>query len=382
MLPLIVVSALACGLCAPLPERFVERYGGAEFDRGVHVSPTSDGGFAVVGVTRSFGHGGDDVYLVRTDSAGAVLWSRAYGGPGTDNGWSVLETADGFLLAGYTQSFGAGGYDFYVVRTDGRGDVRWSRTYGGAGDDLCWALSATRDGGFLLAGETTGSGAGEEDFLLVRIDGDGNELWSRTHGGPAGDRCFAVAPASDGGFMLAGQTYSYGAGDRDAYVVKTDRDGQVVWTRTFGGAASDVGHGISRTADGAFVMTGYTTSFATAGDDPLLVKIDEQGALRWRRVIPLAGRNHTLTGEEDEDGGFFLVGFTEYVGTGETAALLVKTDPAGQLLWQQEVLPTIPGESFGYTVRAVPGGGCVFTGHTTVGSAGGRDVLLVSLDDA
>ena len=110
-------------------------FGGPDLDRGVFVSPTKDGGYIAVGVTKSFGKGGEDVYLVKTDSNGEFLWSKTYGGTDQDNGWSVHETPDGFVLAGFTKSFGAGGFDFYLIKTDSDGEIDWSKTYGGEGDD-------------------------------------------------------------------------------------------------------------------------------------------------------------------------------------------------------------------------------------------------------
>jgi hypothetical protein len=358
---------------------FEKVFGGPELDRGVYVSPTQDSGYIVVGYSQSFGQGDEDIYLVKTDSAGELMWTRTIGGTDEDNGWAIREIADGFILAGFTKSFGAGGYDFYLVKTDATGEVVWSETYGGPDDDRCWALALTGDGGYLLAGETASSGAGERDFFIVKTDSRGGEDWSRTYGGKRDDRCFAVALVSDGGYMLAGQTYSEGAGDRDVYIVKISASGDLQWSQTFGGPASDVGHYIVRTSDGAFVVTGYTTSFAPAGDDPYLIKIDAQGKTHWTRVLAMDGVNHTLTGEQATDGGFFLVGFSEYPARRVVGAVVVKTDPEGNLDWYRNIMSTDYGESFGYTVRATSDGGCIFTGHTTVNSAGNRDLMLVKV---
>lgn len=375
----VAVVVFAVGAPARQSTGFERVFGGSDLDRGVFVSPTRDGGYIAVGFTTSFGSGDEDVYLVRTDSEGELLWSQTYGGSDSDNGWSVHETTDGFVLAGFTRSFGSGGFDLYLIETDKGGELRWSRTYGGEGDDRSWALAATRDGGFVLAGETTSSGSGEEDCLLVKTNASGTELWSRTYGGERGDRCFSIVQADDGGFLLAGQTYSEGAGDRDVYVLKTDPSGVLEWSRTFGGAASDVGHYITRTSDGHFVVTGYTASLASDGDDPYLIKIGARGETQWTRVMNMEGINHTLTGEQARDGGFFLTGFSAYPETGSSAALLVKTDPHGRLEWQRDILSTVRGESFGYTVRATVDGGCVFTGHTTVDAAGSLDLLLAKV---
>ena len=354
--------------------------GGLDRDRGVFVSPTSDGGYVAVGLTRSFGEGDDDIYLVRIDATGSVLWTQTYGGPETDNGWSVHESAGGLVIAGFTESFGMGGFDCYLIRTDLEGEMQWSKTFGGEHNDRCWALLPASDGGYVLVGETTSFGSGAEDCYLIKTDASGNEVWSKTFGGEKGDRCFSIAQADDGGFLLAGQTYSEGAGDRDVYLVKTDASGNEVWSKTFGGPASDVGHSVTRTAEGDFVVTGYTTSFAIAEDDPYLIKIDARGQTQWTRVIAMEGVNHTLTGEQAADGGFFLGGFSNFGPNGANAALLVKTDGDGNLEWSRDLFVTTTGQSLGYTVRATSDGGSILTGHTTVGSTGDLDLFMVKVD--
>ena len=354
--------------------------GGPDVDRGVFVSPTSDGGYVAVGVTKSFGAGGEDIYLVKTDATGNVLWTQAYGGPKEDNGWSVHESAGSLVLAGFTESFGTGGFDCYLVKTNGEGVMQWSKTYGGAGKDRCWGLLSTSDGGFVLVGETTSSGSGAEDCYLIKTDASGNEVWWKTYGGDKSDRCFSIVQADDGGFLLAGQTYSEGAGDRDVYLIKTDASGMQEWSKTFGGAASDVGHSVTRTTEGDFVVTGYTTSFAIAEDDPYLIKIDATGHTLWTRVIPMEGVNHTLTGEQTTDGGFILGGLAEFRATGGRGALLVKIDAEGNLEWSRDIFHTTTGGSVGYTVRATPDGGGILTGHTTEGSAGDVDLFMVKVD--
>jgi hypothetical protein len=292
----------------------------------------------------------------------------------------VREHAGRLVVAGFTDSFGAGGFDCYLVATNLEGEMLWSKTFGGEGEDYCWGLVPADDGGYVLVGETTSFGSGAEDCYLVKTDASGNEVWSATFGGQEGDRCFSIAPAEDGGFLLAGQTYSEGAGDRDAYLVSTDASGQQRWSRTFGGSVSDVAHSVTRTAEGDFIVTGYTTSLASDQDDPYLIRIDAEGELRWTRVIPMEGVNHTLTGEQATDGGFVLGGFSELSSTGARGALLVKTDAEGNLEWFRDILLTTAGRSVGYTVRATFDGGSILTGHTTEGSAGDLDLLLVKSD--
>lgn len=359
---------------------FVQVFGGAGIDRGIYVSPTSDGGYVAIGLSTSFGDGNENIYLVRTDAAGNELWSKTYGGAGTDNGWSVHESGDGLILAGFTDSIGAGSFDCYLARADAEGVTQWSTTFGGPGSDRCWGVLPLGADGFALVGETAEPN-GAEDCYLIRTDASGNELWSQTFGGDQSDRCFAIT-ASDDGFVLAGQTYSEGAGDRDAWVIGTDASGNELWAHTFGGPESDVAHGVAPTGDGGFVVTGYTTSLAQEADDPYLIKLDAEGNVQWTRVIAMPGIAHTITGEQTTDGGFILGGFTVLPESGLRSALLIKTEGTGRLVWSRDILPTTEGESFGYTVRATSDGGAVLTGHTTVGSAGGPDLLLFKVDRA
>jgi len=354
--------------------------GGPGIDLGVFVSPTSDGGYVAVGVTTSFGEGNEDIYLVKTDITGEPLWTQTFGGPETDNGWSVHEHAGGLVIAGFTDSFGAGDFDCYLIVTNLEGEMQWSQTFGGGAKDRCWSVLPADDGGYVLAGETTSFGSGAEDCYLIKTDASGNEEWSRTFGGEEGDRCFSIAQAEDGGFLLAGQTYSEGAGDRDVYLVRTDAAGKQLWSKTFGGSASDVGHSVARTAEDDFIVTGYTTSLAIAEDDPYIIKIDAGGEVQWTRVIPMDGVNHTITGEQTTDGGFILGGFSEFRSNGARGALLVKMDGEGNLEWFRDLLLTTAGRSVGYTVRATADGGSILTGHTTEGSAGNLDLLLVKVD--
>jgi hypothetical protein len=354
--------------------------GGPKNDRGVTVSTTADGGFIIVGVTESRGSGGEDVYLVRLDAEAKVVWESAFGGARDDDGWSVVETASGgFVVAGFSDSSGGGGFDCTLTSTDSTGNPQWSRHYGGAELDRCWSMAAT-SGGWVVAGETASSGSGERDCYLVRTDDAGNELWSRTYGGTKDDRCFSVAAAKDGGFVLAGQTFSEGAGDRDAWILKTDARGELEWSATRGGTASDVAHSVVVDHNGNILVIGYTTSFAETPDDPMLLKYTGDGKLEWSRVLAMDGHNKTITGSLASGGGLCVTGVSTEGHPSTNAALILKVDGSGQVLWTARVLPTSVGETFGYGVTATADGGCAITGHTTRDSAGRFDLFFARVD--
>jgi len=206
---------------------FTETFGGEEDDRAYAVQQTTDGGYIIAGRTESFGAGDWDVYLVKTDGEGNEEWYRTFGDEAYDIAYAVQQTTDGgYIIAGYTESFGAGGWDVYLVKTDGEGNEEWYRTFGGAGYDVAWSVQQTTNGGYIIAGFTTSFGAGSSDAYLVKTDEEGNEEWYRTFGGVALDAAFSVQQTADGGYIIAGYTDSYGEGG-DAYLVKTDGEGVV-----------------------------------------------------------------------------------------------------------------------------------------------------------
>lgn len=358
---------------------FERTFGGSGMDRGVHVIQTADGGFAVTGVTASSGSGGEDVYLLRLDPDGQELWSHAYGGSNMDNGWSVHETEDGgFTIAGYTRSEGAGGIDVYLIRTDLEGEMLWANTFGGPADDYGWAMQSVAGDGYVIAGQTESFGAGDIDGYLIKVDANGRELWSQTYGGPQRDRLFAVRQAPDGGFIIAGITYSFGEGGRNAYVVKTDKNGALQWQRTFGQNGDDVAHSVDTTKDGGYLVTGYTSSFGAEGYDAYLVKLDASGETEWTQMFGGPADDRIITGRQTTDTGYILIGYTKSFGVGNWDVYLVKSDPLGNPLWQMTFGQT--GEDVGYTVQQTAEGGYVATGHSQPTGPNSRDLYLIHLE--
>ncbi len=255
-------------------------YGGSSDDMGYAVDQCPDSGYILVGGTFSFGAGRPNIYVIRTNADGETLWTRTFGGASEEYGFSVAATADsGFIICGWTRSFGAGAGDIYLIKTDARGETLWTRTYGGAGNDYGHTVKQTRDGGYVVAGSTFSYGAGESDFYLFRTDARGDTVWTRTCGGAASDLGHAVDLAADGGFIVAGQTRSFGVGNYDAWLVRTDSGGDTLWTRTFGGDQDERAFSVAATADGGFAFGGWTGSAGAGGADAWLVKTDPAGRI-------------------------------------------------------------------------------------------------------
>jgi len=197
------------GASEPPATEWNRTYGGTDDDQAFSVRQTSDGGYIIAGLTYSFGAGSCDAWLVKTDTSGNMVWNKAYGGTSWDDAKSVVQTSDGgYIIAGYTYSFGAGGGDFWLVKTDSNGEMVWNKTYGGTDDDYAYSVQQTIDAGYIIAGLTESFGAGWEDFWLVKTDSNGEMVWNKTYGGTGNDWAFSVQQTSDGGYVIAGLTGS------------------------------------------------------------------------------------------------------------------------------------------------------------------------------
>lgn len=251
-----------------------QTYGGTGDQCALSVVQTSDGGYALAGYTTPYYGGNEDFWLVKTDSAGNIQWSMTYGGSSADDARCMIQTNDGgYALGGLTDSFGAGGIDGWLVKTDAMGNEQWNQTYGGSGDELITSVIQKADGAYVLAGITTIVVAGDNNFWLVNVDSQGNELWNKTYGGSNSDIPWHMVQTSDGGYALAGFTCSFGAGDFDYWLVKTDSSGNELWNSTYGGPSYDVARFVIQTSDGGYALIGTTYSFGAGSSDVWLVKV-------------------------------------------------------------------------------------------------------------
>jgi hypothetical protein len=251
-------------------ESWSNTYGGVLYEEGTFVQQTDDGGYIVSGITESYVGPGDtswDAWLVKTDGGGNKLWSNHFGGTAGDWAYCVRPTSDGYILCGSTETFG--GYrSAYLLKTDLQGTEQWSKKYGKSDElDRAKYLLVNSDGGYTLAGRTQSYGAGDWDVWLIKTDEHGNELWidpRRTFGGTCWDEAQCVQPTEDGGYIIVGFSTSAptSMGWEDVWLIKTDASGQEEWNKSFGGEAVDIGRSILQTADGGYMLVGETNSFA------------------------------------------------------------------------------------------------------------------------
>jgi predicted secreted protein len=290
---------------------------------------TSDGGYALTGTLRTAEN--FDFWLVKTDAYGNMMWSQTYGGPNIDQALAMVQTSDGgYALAGYTESFGSGSYDCWLIKTDVDGNMIWNKTYGGEGGEVASSLVETSDGGYALGGQTSSEDG--FDFLLIKTDSYGNMEWNQTYGDTGWDKAYSLVETPDGGFALAGSTNSFGAGSYDAWLVKTDSNGNMQWNQTYGGPDWDEAQSLVETSDRGFALAGRTKSFGAGDYDFWLVKTDAHGDMEWNQTYGESNIDQALAIVQTSDDGFALAGKTKSFGAGDyDDILLVKTDEHGTI---------------------------------------------------
>ena len=358
---------------APSEGEWDRTFGGPS-DTAKSVQQTADGGYVVAGGTGS--HGGD-FWLLKTDANGTEQWNKTFGGPRRECAESVQQTSDGgYILTGCTMSFGAGGNDFWLVKTDANGNKQWNRTFGGSMDDFAQSVRQTSDGGYILAGYTYSHGAGRGDFWLVKTDANGNKQWDRTFGDYYCDEAYSVQQTVDGGYILAGFTSSGGGGAIDFWLLKTDANGTKQWDSTFGGRSNDWAYSVQQTVDGGYILAGFTLSFGAGRNDFWLVKTNANGTKQWDSTFGGMEDDMTYSVQQTTDGGYILAGKTASYGAGAHDSWLVKTDANGTEQWNK----TFGGLKFdsAYSVQQTSDYGYILAGQTNSYGAGDFWLIKVS----
>jgi hypothetical protein len=248
---------------------------------------------------------------------GQSTFAKAYGGSGHDISYSVQQTNDGgFIIAGWTNSFGSGRWDFLIIKTDTSGNIKWAKTYGGMFEDYAHCIQQTSDEGFIVVGY-------KNDFYAIKIDSIGNIQWAKTYGGTSYDEARSVQQTNDGGYILAGITYSFGVGNGGVLLIKTDSDGNVQWAKTYDVGGEDWAFSVQQTADGGFIVVGVVKS----SDFLFLIKLDRSGKVKWAKTY--LGFAYSV--KQTIDGGFIVAGEIGSFGAGDGDFLLIKVDANGNI---------------------------------------------------
>ena len=312
---------------------FEKTYGGTNDDGGFSVQQILDGGYIIAGGTSFYGSGEADVYLIKVDYTGATQWTKTYGGTNDDGGVAVQQTSDdGYIIAGYTESYGVGGSDVYLIKVDNTGATQWTKTYGGMNDDFGYSVQQTSDGGYIIAGQTDPLGTGINDVYLIKVDSTGATQWIKTYGGTNYDGWgYPVQQTSDDGYIIAGVTSSYGAGGVDVYLLKVENTGATEWSRTYGGTNDDCGYSVQQTSDGGYIIVGGTYSYGAGWSDVYLLKVDNTGTTQWSKTYGGTNYDAGYSVQQTSDDGYIIAGVTYSYGAGGSDVYLLKVDNTGAI---------------------------------------------------
>lgn len=409
---------------------WIKTFGGSGEETAQAIISTTDGGYAVLGFTNSTD--GDvqnkanpvnDYWLLKFDAQGGLQWSKTYGGSKDDRGQSLAQTIDGgYALTGYAMSDDGDGslnngfHDNWVLKVDGQGELVWEKSFGFSGHDHSYDIITTEDQGFFFTGflditsaradgntEKNGSltrhGVGE--FWGTKIDENGELQWRGYFGGTNNDRSHAVVQAEDGGFVMAGFTesedfdISNAQGSYDFWIVKVDGNGNLLWERSFGGSGIEISYDIAKTLDGSYVITGNT--FSADGDvsksngesDFWLVKVNDTGSIVWEQTYGGSGFDAAQAVIASKDEGYFVVGNSKSsdkdtnVNYGENDIWIIKTDEAGNLVWQKSFGGS--GLDFAFDIVENSDGSIILVGETSSDdfqdtvSKGKSDVVMIKV---
>lgn len=360
-------------------ERF---FGGNEKDLGECIAPTNDGGFIIAGSTESSGAGSSDAYLIKTNSSGRSLWLKTYGGEYADGANSVQQTADGgYIIAGFKTGPGILDRSAWLIKTDQDGNFQWERTYPSSGGTHFVSVVQGSDNGFLAVGseEFKTYNSTYSVMLIIKTDEAGNIIWKRTCNGSHGASGASIIQTDDNKFMICGESINLELDKIEVYLVKIDSNGDTLWTRTCGIENKYAGgYSVVETTNHDLIICGYEKhpiGYENRNAEILLIKADENGDTLWTRTFGGIGDDYGYCVAETQDQGFILCGSTESFGAGNTNVYLVRTDDQGEMLWSKTFGG--PEEDLGASVLQSDGGDYVIAGSTASYGAGDYDVYFI-----
>jgi len=276
---LIALLLFSVAMLGQRPKKFFTKFGGYGIDVGYSVKETLDRHYIVAGSTSSFGAGNTDVYLVKVDSMGFPIWEKFFGGFNNEVGRSVIQISDsGYVVAGFTNSFGAGGYDTYLVRTDKNGNLIWQKTFGGLDWDFAFDVVQAADGDIVVCGTTSSAGAGKKDGLILKYDLFGSLVWQKTIGGVENEELRSVIKTNDNFLATVGYTESNGDVDGDVYFYKFDLAGNTIFYNIFGGPEKDFANDIIQKYNNDYIIAGSKTYSPNPKLEGLMYSISSSGA--------------------------------------------------------------------------------------------------------
>ena len=309
-------------------------------------------------------------------------WEQTFGDSLYNSGQYIQQTSDGgYILTGGINSTNSDeiGDDIIILKTDINGDEVWRKTYGGIYRDIGYDVKNSIDGGFIICGNTNGS-PDTSEIIVIKTDQEGNEIWTKTFGINGYNNGYSIDLTNDGGYIITGSTGSFGYGSSDVYLIKTDENGNELWFNTFGGSSGDVGNSVQQTSDGGYIITGSTGSFGNGLEDVWLIKTDGNGQEQWNQTFGGIEVDMGYSVQQTDDGGYIITGRTRSFGNGLEDVWLIKTDGNGQEQWNQ----TFGGinKDIGSYISITDDNGFIICGYTKSFDNPYGDIFIIKTNDS
>ena len=310
-----------------------QSFGGSQKDEANHITKTSDGGYIISGTTKSYGLGGSDIWLIKTDFNGSIDWNAYLGTVYDDYAGQVIETSDGgFLIIGDKHNIETGHNDIWLIKTNSQGDSLWTKTYGDENSDYGADILAHENGGFIILGSTESFGIGGKDIWLIKIDADGNEEWNKTYGDGSDDIGQSIIMTYDNGFLIRYMIESYGQGNTSVGLLRLSANGDQLWTRTIGGSNGISGSSLKRIGDDEYIMICSLFDNGENTYDIYVIKINDSGDILWDATFGSKENDLGMGIIGTLDNGFAIIGSTNNFGNGNknsSDVWLIKTNSSG-----------------------------------------------------
>lgn len=377
---LLIISAFFISFSATSQVKFEIIYGGTGYDHARSVWQTADSGYIVTGYSNFSGVTDTQVFLLKTDSAGGIQWFRFYGDEEIQAGMCVQQTLDGgYIVGGYTNENISNEYDFLLMKFNQDGDLTWKKTYGGEDWDLGEYVEQTFDGGYIIGGSTFSTGNGGEDGYLIKTDANGDMVWSKTYGGALDDQFKTVKQCADSGFVAIGRSNSLSIDNEDIYVVRTDKLGDTIWATTLGNVNDDYGKSIVENTDSTFVLISVQNDPNDELNKAYLVKLDKQGDEVWSQIFGTVAGDEPSTLKSVPWGGYVYSAYNEGgTGAGGKDMFILKTNNDGFFEYARTYGGA--GDDMAFSMQVTNDNGFIIAGETNSYGDGLVNVYLIKTD--
>jgi len=387
-IPAVMIFVCLCTIShAQRNTSFQHSYGGSSDDFGGSILKLPDNGYVMTGFTKSFGSGGYDIIVIRVDSLGKEMWSNAYGGSEDEGNVSfyvypsmdvTLSPDTNIVICSNTESYGKGGKDVYLLKLDLNGNVKWSRTYGGLNDDIGYAVINDPNGGFLIAGETSSYGAGNGDVWLIKANDTGGVVWTNTYGDASNEEAgYRIIPTMDGNYLIAG--YSNNSPYQfDQMLIKVNKNGKFLWSNVFGTSAYDLPNDVIELPDKSIYFDGASNG------SMVVTKLDSLGNLKWTKTYASGSfRSMTYDGKKNVINIFGTAG-AGVVSGNDQRIFIARLDTSGNYKFSNSYGPASTTKSYtigeGHLMLNLANGGLIALGAESVCGAGDNDIFLIKSD--